>query len=404
MLFEAGHIVSADLLKVAAAAGAKARVFKYAPANGYTHNQIAEPVTIGKRFADFEILMRGQLRRFDAEVQGVRRAKIRGAVGIFGGGLTPAFERSVADILEMGVAGPSTQILPIESLAQFFAPLSIIAGIVENFAQNLRLASGDLAEIKEGFRRGQTGSSIMTFKQNPINIENITGAARKIKALAGELMSATATWRERDISNSFQVQRHIIPEMFEAAEHIAKKTLAVIENLQVFPIQAHRNLAKYGDFIFAGAAKDFFATQPDAASCAQSEIYSLIQEHSIAAKYAADFRGEKSLLFDALAPSVGENARADLRRVLSLPYNLRNAREYYDVVYGARQSDDGAHDAMVDYIVDSGQLARFKPSDSAAFICDYWKICDANYAGGKFADERRALAAACARFTAELEK
>jgi adenylosuccinate lyase len=407
LLAKAGHMVAERLYKLSWLLHQKANVFKYAPCNGYTHNQIAEPVTIGKRFLDIEIAIREQAGRFEAEMKKINLCKIKGAVGIYGGSLTPEFEGRVASILGMRPAPTATQILPIENLVSFFNPLVVVACHIENFAQNLRLASGDLAEAKEGFAKGQTGSSTMTFKENPINIENITGAARKMKSLMNELIHATGTWRERDISNSFQVQRHIIPEMFETAEHIASKTIGVLENLRIFPIQSLRNIMKYGDLAFAGAAKEWLAGKECSAGRGNEEIYGLIQKESIAAKHAADFRGETPDLFGRL-DYAGTPYEKELKMVMSLPYNLRNVAKYYELATGGKTlcGEEDIHARLADYIIDGGHLAMFGKEDSAAFIRTYGTIVEKNYESDNnlYSDAKKSLRDAVARLTKELEK
>jgi adenylosuccinate lyase len=406
LLAGAGRAVAKSLRDLSGLLRQKANLFKYAPCNGYTHNQIAEPVTIGKKFLDLEFSLNGQLSRFENEIRNINLCKIKGAVGIYGGALTPEFEQQVADILGMRTSRSATQILPIENLVSFFCPLVAAACHIENFAQNLRLASGDLAEAKEGFGKSQTGSSIMTFKENPINLENITGAARKMKALMGELMNATGTWRERDISNSFQVQRHIVPEMFETIGHIASKTRGVLDSLRIFPIQAMRNIRKYGDFLFAGAAKEWFANN---GALGNATIYGLIQEKSIAAKHAADFRGETRSLYDELESLAGHDPEGGLKTAMSLPYNLRNVGKYYDLATSERTGYNEAaiHPQLVDYIIDGGQLAQFRKKDSLAFIDEYRRIVEKNYeqsAGGHHRQAMESLRDSVARFKKELSK
>ncbi|MDR2685491.1 MAG: hypothetical protein LBB23_01805 [Rickettsiales bacterium] len=379
LLTAAGKDMQKSLWKLSDALMQKAKTFKYAPCNGYTHSQIAEPITIGKRFLDAAVGIDEQSSRFAYEIDQINQCKIKGATGIYSGSLSPQFETMVAAILEQSVSKTATQILPIEDMLNFFHPFPVIASKVQNLAYSLCLSSGDLAEVKEGFAKGQTGSSVMTFKQNPINLENVIGAARKIKGLYSELMDATLTLRERDISNSFQVVRHIIPELFETMEHLAKKMTSVVNGMGVFPIQALRNINKYGDFVYAGAAKDFIATNFSGGD--NKEIYSLVQKYSMESKFSSDYRGEAISLADALAPKVreigGDEKVAQLKAVMSLPYNLRNVSGAYNVALNDPQTDN--HNAIADYIIESGQMEQFKQADSWNWIKTYAGIVRANY-------------------------
>ena len=386
MLAKAGAKMLKRLSELEDALIEKAETFQFPPCLEFTHNQPAEPITVGKRFLDAAIGVREQKNRFTFETETANLCKIRGAVGIYSGPLSPQFEARVAKSLGQKVAPVATQILPIEDLLPFFNPFLTVACKIENFAQNMRLLSGAEAEIKEGFAKGQTGSSVMTFKQNPINIENITGAARKMKALYSELAHATATWRGRDISNSFQVARHIIPEMFETMEHMISRTISILKGLLVYPVQSFRNLDKYGDFLFAGAAKNYLATHLSAAS--NETVYSLVQQYSMDAKFTADWRGEQLSLFDMLAPHVektgGAKVLAGLKEVMSLTNNLRNVAGCYEVA--GYKVDGYAHEKMVDYVLSTGQLKYFKVYDSLKFINMYRDIALRNNAGGAALD------------------
>ncbi|MDR0449611.1 MAG: hypothetical protein LBG89_04120 [Rickettsiales bacterium] len=390
MLHAAGRKILAGLDKLKDAFEAKAELFKFAPCLGYTHNQVAEPITIGKRFLDIAVGIDQQNGKLADEIEEINQCKIKGAVGIHSGALTPSFENKVAAELGQKVSRVATQILPIEDLLPFFAPMLTIACKLENWAQNMRLLSGAEAEVKEGFAKKQTGSSVMTFKQNPINIENITGAARAMKALFAELMNATGTWRERDISNSFQIQRHVVPEIFEVMEHLIQKTMLILDGLQIFPIQSFRNLDKYGDMLFAGAAKDWLATNLPAAGDNEA-IYKMVQKESIDSKYSIEFRGGKSHLTDKLADvvheKIGAGAVAKFKNIMSVSYNLRNVAANYSI---AGLALDSRCEEMVDYIIETGQLAHFGEKDALGFIDAYEKIVVANH--GSFGGIERAVA------------
>ena len=385
LLASSGKKTVESLRGVADALMAKANMFKYTPCNGYTHSQIAEPITIGKRFLDPAVGVSEQIDQFEKEVEKINVCKIKGATGVYSGSLSPEFEERVAKILGQKVSKVSTQILPIEDLLAFFHPFPIIASKLQNLAYSLCLSSGDLAEVKEKFKKGQTGSSIMTYKQNPIRLENIIGATRKIKALYMELMDATLSLRERDISGSFQIVRHIIPEMFETMEHVSSKTKAVIGGLSVFPIQGLRALIKY-PFTSAGAAKALFAKLlPEDDGANNKKLYSFIQGYSLECKYSSDWLGVPKSLFDALAPEIkkigGQKAVSELEMVMSLPHNLRNIGGVWRVATG-KDNDDGIHEGLADYMINSGQMEYFWAKDSENFINTYGEIVRANYKTG----------------------
>ncbi|MDR0319116.1 MAG: hypothetical protein LBH81_00030 [Rickettsiales bacterium] len=409
MLAKSGEVILDGLKSIANVFAYKAETFKYCPALGYTHHQVAEPITVGKRFHDARIGLYEQIDELERQLKDINLCKVKGAVGVHSGSLSPRFEAKVASKLGQKVAPVATQILPIEDLLKLFMPFLEAACKIENWAQNMRLLSGAEAEIKEGFGKKQTGSSVMTFKQNPINLENITGACRKLKAVFNELMNCTATWRERDISASFQI-RHIVPDMFGTMQHIISKTAMVLEGLQIFPIQSFRNMDRYGDMLFSGALKDWLATNlPQGDDADNEKIYKMVQKESIAAKYAVEFRGERKCLainkdlYQTVKEKIGEEKLPEFREVLSVSYNLRNVRESYQAAFpNVSMSEAQIHENMVDYIINSGQLELFKNDDAHSFIQTYEKIAERNIADSEF--ERDGLKRAVAKFNKELAR
>ena len=383
LLANAGKDIMGEMTKTLDSLIFKASTFKYAPQNGYTHSQVAEPITIGKRFLDAAVGVKEQMGEFENNIKKINVCKIKGATGVYSGSLSPEFEAKVARKLGQQVSKCATQILPIQDLIPFFNPFLVMAAYIENLCYSICLSSGDLAEMQEGTISTQTGSSVMAFKDNPINAENTIGSCRKIKALNNELAYATMSLRERDISGSFQVVRHIIPEFFETMWHICLKARFVSDGLVVIPIQALRNVNKYGDFIFAGAAKDLIATE--FSNRDNKGIYDLVKKVSKDAKKAANFRDEHQSIVNGLESEIraiggDDGTMARLRKVTSLPYNLRNIHGVYKVAGIQRSvSESSIHDHLADHIIASGQMKDLKKSDSAKFIETYANVVRANY-------------------------
>jgi len=242
LLKEASDILIEDITSLMAVLKDKAYEYKLAPMIGRTHGIHAEPVTFGLKMAHFHDEMRRNLERMEAARARVSHGKISGAVGTFAH-VQPFIEAYVCRKLGLQPAPISTQIVPRDYHAEFFTTLAVIASSVEKMALEIRhLQRTEVGEAEEHFAKGQTGSSAMPHKRNPIASENLCGLARLIRGYALSALENIPLWHERDISHS-SVERVIAPDATILLDYMLERLKNMYKNLMVYPERMERNLA-----------------------------------------------------------------------------------------------------------------------------------------------------------------
>jgi adenylosuccinate lyase len=241
-------ILLADLDALLAALKRRAMEHKYTVCIGRSHAIHAEPVTFGLKmaqgYAEFE---RAKTRLLAARAD-IATCAISGAVGTFAN-IDPAIEAHVAEKMGLGIEPVSTQVIPRDRHAMFFATLGVIASSVERLAVEIRhLQRTEVLEAEEYFSKGQKGSSAMPHKRNPILTENLTGLARMVRAYSMPAMENVALWHERDISHS-SVERMIGPSATVTLDFALARLTGVIENLLVYPERMRENMDRLGGLI-----------------------------------------------------------------------------------------------------------------------------------------------------------
>jgi adenylosuccinate lyase len=247
-LARASDILLADLDALLAAIRARAFEHRFTPTIGRSHGIHAEPVTFGfklaQAYAEFD-RCRARLVAARAEIA---TCAISGAVGTFAN-IDPAVEAHVAEKLGLGVEPISTQVIPRDRHAMFFATLGVIASSVERLAVEIRhLQRTEVLEAEEYFAPGQKGSSAMPHKRNPVLTENLTGLARLVRSAVTPAMENVALWHERDISHS-SVERGIAPDATITLDFALARLTGVVEKLLVYPARMERNMNRMGGLI-----------------------------------------------------------------------------------------------------------------------------------------------------------
>jgi adenylosuccinate lyase len=247
-LARASDILIADLDALLAAIRTRAEEHKYTPTIGRSHGIHAEPVTFGLKlaqaYAEFD---RCRARLVAARTE-IATCAISGAVGTFAN-VDPQVEEYVAQQLGLAVEPVSTQVIPRDRHAMYFATLAVIAGSIERLAVEIRhLQRTEVLEAEEYFSPGQKGSSAMPHKRNPILTENLTGQARMIRAYALPALENVALWHERDISHS-SVERFIGPDATITLDFALARLTGVVEKLLVYPERMEKNLNRMGGLI-----------------------------------------------------------------------------------------------------------------------------------------------------------
>ncbi len=247
-LTQASDILLANLDALLAALERRAREHKMTPTVGRSHGIHAEPVTFGLKLAGYHAEFARNRARLAAARAEIATCAISGAVGTFAN-IDPRVEAHVAAQLGLTVEPVSTQIIPRDRHAMFFATLAVIASSIERLATEIRhLQRSEVREAEEFFSEGQKGSSAMPHKRNPVLTENLTGLARLVRMTVTPALENVATWHERDISHS-SVERMIGPDATVTLDFALARLTGVIEKLTVYPENMRANMDSLGGLI-----------------------------------------------------------------------------------------------------------------------------------------------------------
>jgi adenylosuccinate lyase len=244
-LARASDLLITGCERVMAALKKRAIEHKLTPTIGRSHGIHAEPTTFGLKLAGHYAEFARNLERLKAAKKEIATCAISGAVGTFAQ-IDPRVERYVADKLGLSVEPVSTQVIPRDRHAAFFAALGVVAAGIERLATEVRhLQRTEVLEAEEFFEPGQKGSSAMPHKRNPVLTENLCGLARLVRSAVTPALENVALWHERDISHS-SVERGIGPDATIHLDFALHRMAMVIEKLVVYPENMARNLALLG--------------------------------------------------------------------------------------------------------------------------------------------------------------
>ncbi len=247
-LAQASDLLLAGLDALLAAIKRRAYEYKFTPTIGRSHGIHAEPTTFGLKLAQaYAEFARCRTRLVNARAE-IATCAISGAVGTFAN-IDPAVEEYVAGKLGLEVEPVSTQVIPRDRHAMYFATLGVIASSVERLAIEVRhLQRTEVLEAEEYFAPGQKGSSAMPHKRNPVLTENLTGLARMVRSAVLPALENVALWHERDISHS-SVERFIGPDATITLDFALARLTSVIDRLVVYPVRMQKNLDKMGGLV-----------------------------------------------------------------------------------------------------------------------------------------------------------
>src|SRR5256714_7791208 len=240
-LTRAADILTADLDKLLTALKRRALEHKLTPTIGRSHGIHAEPTTFGLKLAYAYAEFARARRRLAAAREEVSTCAISGAVGTFAQ-VDPRVEAHVAKAMGLAVEPISTQVIPRDRHAMYFATLGVVASSAERLATEVRhLQRTEVLEAEEFFSAGQKGSSAMPHKRNPVLSENVTGLARMVRAYVAPALENVALWHERDISHS-SVERMIAPDATTTLDFALARLATIIDKLVVYPANMLKNL------------------------------------------------------------------------------------------------------------------------------------------------------------------
>src|SRR6187431_1589369 len=275
-LVRAADILIADVDKLLAALKRRAFEHKKTPTVGRSHGIHAEPTTFGVKLAIAYAEFSRAKQRLLAARKEVATCAISGAVGTFAQ-IDPRVEAHVAKAMGLAVEPVSTQIIPRDRHAMFFATLGVVASSMERLATEIRhLQRTEVLEAEEFFSEGQKGSSSMPHKRNPVLSENITGLARMVRSYALPAMENVALWHERDISHS-SVERMIGPDATLALDFALNRLAGVVDKLVVYPANMKKNLDRLGGLVHSQRVL-IALTQ---AGMSREDAYKAVQTHAM---------------------------------------------------------------------------------------------------------------------------
>ncbi len=275
-LARASDILLADLDALLDALKTRAHEHKHTPTIGRSHGIHAEPVTFGLKLAQAYAEFDRCRERLVAARKEIATCAVSGAVGTFAN-IDPQVEEYVAEKLGLTPEPISTQVIPRDRHAMYFATLAVIAGSIERLAVEIRhLQRTEVLEAEEYFSPGQKGSSAMPHKRNPVLTENLTGQARMIRAYALPALENVALWHERDISHS-SVERFIGPDATITLDFALARLTGVVEKLLVYPERMQANLDAMGGLVHSQRVL-LALTQ---AGISREDAYRLVQRNAM---------------------------------------------------------------------------------------------------------------------------
>jgi adenylosuccinate lyase len=327
-LSRASDILISDVDVLLAALKRRAFEHKLTPTIGRSHVIPAEPVTFGLKLAQaYAEFSRARERLVHARKE-IATCAISGAVGTYAN-IDPRVEAYVAEKLGLAVEPASTQIIPRDRHAMFFATLGVVASSMERLATEIRhLQRTEVLEAEEFFSEGQKGSSAMPHKRNPVLTENVTGLARLVRGMALPAMENVALWHERDISHS-SVERMIAPDATITLDFALSRLANVIDKLIVYPANMKKNLERLGGLIHS--QRVLLALTQKGVS--REDAYSFVQRNAMPV-----WRGEGEFLTllkadkDVSKALTGE----ELEELFDLGYHLKNVDVIFERVFGKR--------------------------------------------------------------------
>ena len=325
-LTRAADILIADMDALLAALKSRALEHKDTVRIGRSHGIHAEPTTMGLTFARFYAEMeRGRARLVTARAE-IATGAISGAVGTFAN-IDPAVEEHVCAELGLQPEPISTQVIPRDRHAAFFAALGVVASSIENIAVEIRhMQRTEVREAEEYFSPGQKGSSAMPHKRNPILTENLTGLARLVRMAVVPAMENVALWHERDISHS-SVERNIGPDATVTLDFALHRLTGVIEKLVIYPDRMQANLDAYRGLVHSQRVL-LALTQ---AGISREDAYRLVQRNAMKVwQEDKDFLVELQADADVTAALTPEQ----ISDCFDLSYHTRQVDRIFKRVFG----------------------------------------------------------------------
>ena len=327
-LVRAADLLIADVDKVLAALKRRAFEHKLTPTIGRSHGIHAEPTTFGLKLASAHAEFARGRARLVAARQEVATCAISGAVGTFAQ-VDPRVEAHVAKAMGLSVEPVSTQVIPRDRHAMYFATLAVVAASIERLATEIRhLQRSEVLEAEEFFSEGQKGSSAMPHKRNPVLSENLTGLARMVRAYVTPALEDVALWHERDISHS-SVERMIGPDATVTLDFALNRLAGLVDKLVVYPENMRKNLDRLGGLVHS--QRVLIALTQKGAS--REDAYRMVQRNAMKV-----WHGEANDFLALLKadPDVRKHlSEAEIAANFDLDHHLKHVDTIFQRVFGA---------------------------------------------------------------------
>jgi len=315
-----------DVDLVLAALKRRAMEHKFTPTVGRSHGIHAEPVTFGLKLAGYYAEFTRAKARLVAARAEIATCAISGAVGTFAN-VDPRVEAHVAKKMGLAVEPVSTQVIPRDRHAAYFAALAVVAASVERLATEIRhLQRTEVLEAEEPFDPGQKGSSAMPHKRNPVLTENLTGLARLVRSAVVPALENVALWHERDISHS-SVERGIAPDATIHLDFALRRLASVVERLMIYPENMAKNLDRLGGLVHSQRVM-LALTQKDAS---REDAYAAVQSNAMKV-----WRGEGRFIDFLKADPFVSKALSDkeLEALFDNAYHFKHVDTVFARVFG----------------------------------------------------------------------
>jgi len=325
-LARASDILLKDIDDLLAAIKRRALEHKMTPTIGRSHGIHAEPVTFGLKLASAYAEFTRCRERLGAARKDIATCAISGAVGTFAN-IDPRVEEHVAKKLGLSVEPVSTQVIPRDRHAMFFATLGVIASSIERLATEIRhLQRSEVYEAEEYFSPGQKGSSAMPHKRNPVLTENLTGLARIVRAAVTPAYENVALWHERDISHS-SVERMFAPDATVTLDFALARLTNVIDKLVVYPENMQKNLDRLGGLVHS--QRVLLALTQKGVS--REDAYRLVQRNAMPV-----WRGEGDFktLLKADSDVSSKLSSTEIDELFDLAYHFKHVDTIFKRVFG----------------------------------------------------------------------
>ncbi len=325
-LVRAADLLVADVEKLNAALERRAREFKLTPTIGRSHGIHAEPTTFGLKLAYAYAEFDRAKQRLKAARGEVATCAISGAVGTFAQ-VDPRVEAHVAKAMGLSVEPISTQVIPRDRHAMYFATLGVVASSIERLATEIRhLQRTEVLEAEEYFSEGQKGSSAMPHKRNPVLSENLVGLARMVRAYVTPALEDVALWHERDISHS-SVERMIGPDATVTLDFALFRLAGIVDKLIVYPDNMRKNLDRLGGLVHSQRVL-LALTQK---GVTREEAYRLVQRNAMKAWHG---EGDFLALLKADAEVRKHLSEKDLAANFDLDFHFAQVDTIFRRVFG----------------------------------------------------------------------